>query len=70
MCPLSKKIVFTSEYCYTCVIILFFIFLHRFITWKLSPDRVSHFHKYPSCEKNFLVFNFVMLSAQYINILH
>ena len=29
-----------SEYYYTCVIVLLFIFLRRFITWKLSPDRV------------------------------
>ena len=37
---LSKKIVLASEYYYTCVIVLLFIFLRRFITWKLSPDRV------------------------------
>ena len=37
---LSKKIVLASEYYCTCVIVLLFIFLRRFITWKLSPDRV------------------------------
>ena len=36
----SKKRALASEYYYTCLIVLLFIFLHRFIRWKLSPDRV------------------------------
>ena len=38
--PLSKEIVLASEYYYTRVSVLLFIFLRRFITLKLSPDRV------------------------------
>ena len=37
---LSKKIVLASEYYYTCLTVLLFIILRRFITWKLSPDQV------------------------------
>ena len=41
LCPLSKKIVLASDYYYTCVIVLYFIFLRRFITWNMSPDRFN-----------------------------
>ena len=37
---LCKKIVLASEYYYTCVNDVLLIFSHKFITWKLSPDRV------------------------------
>ena len=47
--PLSKKKVLASEYFYTCINVQLFIFLPRFITWKLCPNRVLLFHKNPSC---------------------
>ena len=36
------------------------------IAWKLSPDQFYLFHRNPSCYNNFLILNFIMLSAQYV----
>ena len=56
-CPRSKKTVLASEYCYTCVNSLLFIFSRKFITWKLSSDRVTFQKKLLLAKIAFLFFS-------------
>ena len=41
ICEVFKSLVLASEYYYISVNNLLFNFLRKFITWKLSPDRVT-----------------------------
>ena len=51
MHPLSKNVVSASEYCYTCVNVLLFIFLHEFITGNCFLIEFNFSIKVPVTKK-------------------